>query len=145
MRVSTTPVPLSLSLAHPHHPQSLLLHHGMLNQTALKRQTQTGSGTILDALRTAVPLIVVPNPTLLDNHQEELAVELARLGYVVHGVVGADDEGENARSLAAAIDEAEGLGASPKPWPPKKDQENTVERRGLGGVMDEEMGFTSLD
>ena len=45
----------------------------------------TGSGSILDALRIAVPIIVVPNPHLLDNHQEELAEELAVQGYVIHG------------------------------------------------------------
>jgi beta-1,4-N-acetylglucosaminyltransferase len=45
----------------------------------------TGTGTILDALRIKVPLIVVPNPALLDNHQQELAEELAAQGYVVHG------------------------------------------------------------
>lgn len=44
-----------------------------------------GSGSILDALRVGVPLIVVPNPDLLDNHQVELAEELAAQGYVVHG------------------------------------------------------------
>ena len=44
-----------------------------------------GSGSILDALRISVPIIVVPNPELLDNHQLELAEELARQGYVVHG------------------------------------------------------------
>ena len=44
-----------------------------------------GSGSILDALRLAVPLIVVPNTALLDNHQEELAEELAAQGYVVYG------------------------------------------------------------
>ena len=45
----------------------------------------TGSGSILAALRISVPLIVVPNPALLDNHQEELAEVLAAQGYVVHG------------------------------------------------------------
>lgn len=44
-----------------------------------------GSGSILDAMRISIPLIVVPNPTLLDNHQVELAEELAAQGYVVHG------------------------------------------------------------
>ena len=33
----------------------------------------------------AIPLIVVPNPTLLDNHQAELAEEMARQRYAVHG------------------------------------------------------------
>lgn len=44
-----------------------------------------GSGSILAALRIAVPIIVVPNPGLLDNHQVELAEALAAQGYVVHG------------------------------------------------------------
>ena len=50
--------------------------------------SHAGSGSIMDALRMDVPLIVVPNPSLLDNHQVELAEELARQGYVVHGQVG---------------------------------------------------------
>ena len=41
-----------------------------------------GAGTILDAMRLGLPLIVVPNVQLLDNHQEELAQELQRQGYV---------------------------------------------------------------
>ena len=44
-----------------------------------------GSGSILDALRIGVPLIVVPNSELLDNHQMELAEALEAQGYVVHG------------------------------------------------------------
>lgn len=30
-----------------------------------------------------VPLVTVPNPSLKDNHQEELAKELQKQGYVV--------------------------------------------------------------
>jgi len=41
-----------------------------------------GSGTILDVLRMGKPMIVIPNPTLLDNHQEELASELEELGHL---------------------------------------------------------------
>ena len=44
-----------------------------------------GSGSVLDALRLSAPLVVVPNPSLLDNHQEELAEEMARQGYAVYG------------------------------------------------------------
>ena len=40
-----------------------------------------GSGTILDVLRKAKPLIIVPNPTLLDNHQEDMAHAMASLGH----------------------------------------------------------------
>jgi beta-1,4-N-acetylglucosaminyltransferase len=42
-----------------------------------------GSGTILEVLRMGIPLIVVPNPSLQDNHQEELARQLQKQGYVV--------------------------------------------------------------
>ena len=45
----------------------------------------TGSGSILEALRIGVPLIVVPNTDLLHNHQVELAEELAKQDYVIHG------------------------------------------------------------
>ena len=46
-----------------------------------------GSGTIIDVLRMGKPLIVVPNPSLLDNHQTELADALQNLGYLQSGVI----------------------------------------------------------
>jgi beta-1,4-N-acetylglucosaminyltransferase len=45
----------------------------------------TGSGSILDALRVGVPIVVVPNTDLLHNHQVELAEVLAEQQYVVYG------------------------------------------------------------
>jgi len=39
----------------------------------------------LEAGRYKVPLIVVPNPTLADNHQEELAECIAEQKWGVHG------------------------------------------------------------
>ncbi|EMD38396.1 glycosyltransferase family 1 protein [Gelatoporia subvermispora B] len=44
--------------------------------------SHAGSGTILDVLRLGKSLIVVPNETLLDNHQEELANALEDLGHL---------------------------------------------------------------
>ncbi|EGX87993.1 glycosyltransferase family 28, putative [Cordyceps militaris CM01] len=40
-----------------------------------------GTGTILDAWRLDVPMIVVANTELLDNHQSEMAQHLAAEGY----------------------------------------------------------------
>ncbi len=57
-------------------------HHGGAEGVVI---SHAGSGSILAALRIAVPIIVVPNPDLLDNHQVELAEALAAQGYVVHG------------------------------------------------------------
>ena len=36
-------------------------------------------------MRLDLPIIVVPNPALLDNHQVELAEELEKQGYVTYG------------------------------------------------------------
>lgn len=46
-----------------------------------------GSGSILDALRFQKRLIVVPNESLMENHQKELSEELERQGYLVEGHV----------------------------------------------------------
>ncbi|KAJ5482844.1 UDP-N-acetylglucosamine transferase subunit alg13 [Penicillium diatomitis] len=47
--------------------------------------SHAGTGSILDALRASVPLVIVPNPDLADNHQQELAEELAGQGYAIVG------------------------------------------------------------
>ena len=49
--------------------------------------SHAGSGSILEALRYQIPLIVVPNTSLLDNHQEELAVAMEQSGYLLRGYV----------------------------------------------------------
>lgn len=90
-----------------------------------------GSGTILDALRMSVPLVVVPNTDLLDNHQVELAQALAEQDYVVQG---------DKDNLAKALEEAEVLRKKQKSWPPPNAGVQR-EAKGLKGVLDEEMGF----
>lgn len=45
--------------------------------------SHAGSGSIFEALKLNKPLIAVPNATLMDNHQAELADHLARLRYII--------------------------------------------------------------
>ncbi|KXN82605.1 hypothetical protein AN958_02456 [Leucoagaricus sp. SymC.cos] len=49
--------------------------------------SHAGSGTIIEILRIPKPLIVVPNPTLLHNHQEELAQALQAQGHLKSSTV----------------------------------------------------------
>ncbi|KAJ5086805.1 hypothetical protein NUU61_008112 [Penicillium alfredii] len=49
--------------------------------------SHAGTGTILEALRLGVRLVVVPNPDLADNHQEELATVLDKQNYVIRSSV----------------------------------------------------------
>lgn len=58
--------------------------------------SHAGSGSVFEALAARRPLVVVPNPILMDNHQAELAEHLARAG------VAACAE-PDAASLAAAV------------------------------------------
>lgn len=50
--------------------------------------SHAGSGSILDAVRCDVPLIVVANPDLLGNHQAELADAVHAAGWAVRGALG---------------------------------------------------------
>ncbi|KAK0517096.1 hypothetical protein JMJ35_000251 [Cladonia borealis] len=93
--------------------------------------SHAGSGSILDALRIAVPIIVVPNPELLDNHQVELAEELAAQGYVIHG---------HLNDLPTAVLQCESIRQSRNAWPPSNEKEDPS-GKGLIGVMDDELGF----
>ncbi|KAL9000592.1 MAG: hypothetical protein Q9169_000885 [Polycauliona sp. 2 TL-2023] len=93
--------------------------------------SHAGSGSILDAMRIDVPLIAVPNTSLLHNHQVDLAEELAKQGYLVHG---------HLDNLSAALAESDILRKNRQTWPPK-DNGADPSGRGLAGVMDDEMGF----
>lgn len=93
--------------------------------------SHAGSGSILDALRISLPLIVVPNNALLHNHQVELAEELATQNYVVHGKLD---------KLAEAIPQVEALRERMQQWPPPTKGDYKYQA-GLKGIMDEEMGW----
>lgn len=82
---------------------------------------------MLDAMRIGVPIIVVPNPALLDNHQEELAEELHRQGYAIYGRLS---------SLSEALVQSEEKSKSRTEWPPVDSEE-----RGVMQIVDAEMGY----
>lgn len=85
--------------------------------------SHAGSGTILDVLRLGKPLIVVPNPTLLDNHQEELASALQILGHL---------KATSIQDLASTIASFEPCNLVP--FPP-------FDGTKFSKLVDEEMGF----
>ncbi|KAG8529459.1 uncharacterized protein KY384_006096 [Bacidia gigantensis] len=93
--------------------------------------SHAGSGSVLDALRVNVPLVLVPNKTLLDNHQEELAEEMAAQGYAVHGRI---------EDLTKALKRAEILRKKMQAWPPRSAK---ADDKGLIGVMNQELGFVN--
>ncbi|KAL9053726.1 MAG: hypothetical protein Q9162_004600 [Coniocarpon cinnabarinum] len=107
--------------------------------------THAGTGTILEGLRISIPMIVVPNPKLLDNHQEELAEEMGRMGYVVDcRLVGDDGKGgaeAGAENLVQALEEAEKSRRGSKEWPPREGGT----KRSVGDVLDEEVWRGRLD
>ena len=68
-------------------PEGLQAQLRLVQQSKGLVVSHAGSGSILEALRYQVPLIVVPNTSLLDNHQEELADAMERSGYLLKGNV----------------------------------------------------------
>ncbi|KAI5124578.1 hypothetical protein M0805_003097 [Coniferiporia weirii] len=85
--------------------------------------SHAGSGTIIDVLRLGKPLIVVPNPSLLDNHQVDLALELGKLGHL---------KASTTRTLGEDIRVFESSSLQPFPH---------MDRTAFRSLLDEEMGF----
>ncbi|KAF9525631.1 glycosyltransferase family 1 protein [Crepidotus variabilis] len=83
-----------------------------------------GSGTILDVLRKGKAMIVVPNPTLLDNHQVELAERLEEMEYLIAATV---------ETLPQAIKRFDTR--KTKPFPP-------FDGSRFAKIVDEALGFT---
>ncbi|KAG6821066.1 hypothetical protein H0H93_007225 [Arthromyces matolae] len=88
--------------------------------------SHAGSGTILDVLRLGKPLLTVVNTTLLDNHQQELASALARLGHLQYSDV------HHHSDLAATIETFEP--SSLVPFPP-------FDGSRFAKLLDQHMGF----
>ncbi|KAJ2080191.1 N-acetylglucosaminyldiphosphodolichol N-acetylglucosaminyltransferase catalytic subunit alg13 [Coemansia sp. RSA 988] len=79
-----------------------------------------GTGSILEALHSGKPTIAVVNRGLANNHQSEVASELATFGYLVVA---------EPRNLASAITES--MYTSLRPYP-------RADPRPIGEVIDEE-------
>ncbi|KAL6866006.1 N-acetylglucosaminyldiphosphodolichol N-acetylglucosaminyltransferase catalytic subunit alg13 [Amphichorda felina] len=74
--------------------------------------SHAGTGTILDAWKLGLPIIVVPNTQLLDNHQTELAEHLGNEGYAIRSTT-------KLEHLREAIHKTELLWEENKSrWPP---------------------------
>lgn len=89
--------------------------------------SHAGAGTILCAIRGGVKLIVVPNRSLMDDHQAQLASHLASLGVLIYGDV--DSLCEN---LETAL--AKNSFALPRP--------NT---QALTTILDEELEIAAIE
>ncbi|KAF4125794.1 beta-1,4-N-acetylglucosaminyltransferase [Geosmithia morbida] len=73
--------------------------------------SHTGTGTILDAWKLGLPLIVVPNTSLMDDHQTELAEHLSDEGYTIKSTT-------QRHHLQEAIDKADLLSEENRTrWP----------------------------
>ncbi|KAL1953405.1 hypothetical protein VTO42DRAFT_2844 [Malbranchea cinnamomea] len=90
--------------------------------------SHAGTGTILEVMRFGIPLVVVPNPELMHNHQEELAKQLESVGYVLHGRLG---------NLHTILNQVEDFRVRLHMWPPV----NRFDEKGIQSVMDDELGF----
>ncbi|XP_014557601.1 glycosyltransferase family 1 protein [Bipolaris victoriae FI3] len=93
--------------------------------------SHAGSGSILEALRYQIPLIVVPNTGLLDNHQEELAVAMERNNYLIRGDV---------TNLASAIKRSDEFRIKMSQFPPVTSGKHR-ETKSFAAIMDETTGF----
>ncbi|KAK5987116.1 UDP-N-acetylglucosamine transferase subunit alg13 [Cladobotryum mycophilum] len=87
--------------------------------------SHAGTGTILDAWKLGIPLIVVPNTKLLDNHQTEMAKHLAKEGYATMASASHED-------LQGAIHKADLLWEDNKSrWPPHEVNPQKTTKPGL--------------
>lgn len=79
-----------------------------------------GAGTILDSLESSKAVIVVPNTTLMNNHQVDIAEELANRGYI---------KISSASGLSAAVSKLELQDLKSFPRVETPIYRNTIEKR----------------
>ncbi|KAH7326028.1 glycosyltransferase family 28 C-terminal domain-containing protein [Stachybotrys elegans] len=87
--------------------------------------SHAGTGTILDAWKLGLPIVVVPNSSLLDDHQTEMARHLAKEGY-------ATMSSTDCKDLQEAIHKSELLADENKfRWPTHSVQANSTAKTRL--------------
>ncbi|KAF3044419.1 N-acetylglucosaminyldiphosphodolichol N-acetylglucosaminyltransferase catalytic subunit alg13 [Didymella heteroderae] len=112
-------------------PEGLQAQLRLVQQSKGLVISHAGSGSILEALRYQVPLVVVPNTSLLDNHQEELADAMERSGYLLKG---------NVEDLAPSIQKSEEFRTKMSQFPPITSGKHR-ETKSFAAIMDETVGF----
>lgn len=131
-------------------PDGLQAQFKLVQQSKGLVISHAGSGSILEALRYQIPLIVVPNTSLLDNHQEELAVAMERSNYLLRGYV--EYVLSHAcqlstlllssviRDLGPAIRKSEEFRVQMSQFPPTTSGQHR-ETKSFAAIMDETAGF----
>ncbi|KAI8633974.1 glycosyltransferase family 1 protein [Xylariaceae sp. FL1651] len=90
--------------------------------------SHAGSGSIIGALEFDSKLIAVPNPSLMDNHQLEIAEEMESQGFLIHGTLG---------SVAEAIKKINAT--TLRKWPPGPSPGSAYQKGGLWEAINELM------
>ncbi|KAI6749155.1 hypothetical protein HG531_008102 [Fusarium graminearum] len=76
--------------------------------------SHAGTGTILDAWKMGLPIVVVPNTELLDDHQAEMAKHLSKEGYAIISSGSTEDLKEAIHKVGLLWEENQTR------WPPHK-------------------------
>jgi len=95
-----------------------------------------GSGSLIDGMSVGVPTVLVPNTSLLDNHQEELAVKSEEAGYCIRGDI---------NNLANAVEAVEMIRKNGYRKQGSETRTTTAGSTSLQRILDQEMGFLDRD
>jgi len=79
--------------------------------------SHAGAGSIIESLSSGKPLIVVPNESLMNNHQVQLAFKFAQLGFLQCAKLDSNGEG----GLFSAVEKCQ---ANPLTLFPKRESES---------------------